>query len=400
MNGKLSPLLSINFLVAILLSGLFLGCASSAPKQGDESSPAEASAPAKATPLPDVEQARLKAAFAGLEEVLAQWPWATSRDACIHLYSQKTEWLLDCEGHVPTDFVNTAETFAGAPIYSGASPVTYYGTKVPYDALVSAKPATVSFFQPAIAESQIYKERAWYVAATMEALSADHPAFDESMTSEEWLGILIHEFFHLHQLQNPTVDAFLLTNEAEFLQNPGGRLQKTFGESEAYAAAVEKSFVPLREAVASDDLDAAAARDALQEWLMLHRKRQTRFSEELDWKTLAKWEDFELFLEGMARQVEDSYRTDPKLHAQAASLLKDDPRFKSFAASAGQTYSNPKYGRMRAPTWFYEMGAHIGRVLDVADPTWRAAVMNNDAFLVGEVERVLAKRDETTALEQ
>ncbi|MCA9668044.1 MAG: hypothetical protein KC503_20740, partial [Myxococcales bacterium] len=126
----------------------------------------------------------------------------------------------------------------------------------------------------------------------------------------------------------------------------------------------------------------------LRRWLAAHRARQQRFARALAWPELALWEDFELYVEGLARHVENSFVVDAARHPGAKAALAGDPRYHAFAGLEGKLYVYPKYGRMRAQTWFYEMGAHLARLLDRAvGSAWHQTVANHPGFLVAEVQR-------------
>ena len=47
----------------------------------------------------------------------------------------------------------------------------------------------------------------WIIASSLEGLIGSHPAFGKDTSTEEWLSVFLHEFFHTRQLLAPAFRA-------------------------------------------------------------------------------------------------------------------------------------------------------------------------------------------------
>lgn len=166
---------------------------------------------------------QLTLAFDLLEQVRGEWTWANDEPASIHLYEESIEWLIRCPGNAPKSFRLNGQTLLGSAVYVNTSPVTFYDATEAFQDMIKAVPATIGYYNESIPRSTQYQERPWYVLATLPALIEGHPAFDESTSTEVWLGMLIHEFFHLSQIKSPIVAQYM-SNE-EWTESPTDKLK-------------------------------------------------------------------------------------------------------------------------------------------------------------------------------
>lgn len=238
---------------ALVLTLLAFGCATTAPpgkasaksvqraaaRRAPPPQPEATSASSTQTPsqLPQRERSPLEYVFASLETLPGDWPWMTTEQTCVLLVSQKTQWILNCEEPPSPVFSALAETFRGRPVFAQEAGTFRMGDKeVPAEAFIRAVPATANVQHPD-QDSDLSGEHL-IIASSLEALIKYHPAFGEDATTEEWMGVFIHEFFHTRQMLVPSFAETL----GQVLRGDlnGDALTKLYETDETYKQLVEK----------------------------------------------------------------------------------------------------------------------------------------------------------------
>lgn len=320
----------------VCLLGLALGsaCGGPAPRRSAESTLARdggigvaaSSSTVDATPtpgLPELERARVRYALDSAGTLLDEWPGAKSLSACVHLYREDAEWLLDCGDFRNPSFQSSRETFGGSPVQVSTHPVFFYGATVPFKKLAAAFPATVATFNPDVPASAVYRTKPWFVVQAFDSLTRNHPAFDASTPTERWLGIFAHEYFHLSQMQRPRVLAFISAHRDTWRKkpDPGTQLMALFDDA-AFKRGIEEEMAMLREPLERPS-NVAEARAALRGWLALRKKRLSEFESRGPDAALELWENFELYVEGLGRYVENHYLVERRFHSDVEHLAAD-----------------------------------------------------------------------------
>lgn len=234
--------------------------------------------------------------------------------------------------------------------------------------------------------------------SSLEGLTQNHPAFDEKTTTEAWLSIFIHEFFHTRQLLHPNAQSAwgrMLSGEIN-----NGRLDTFYLENPEYRAAVDQEYAYLVKAVkaAEQAPNAYQAQAALKHWLALRQRRIERFSavysaslppEQRSPEALETVDTTYLYIEGVARYVENIFTVNPALQAPI-ELLAHDQRFSGFSQSVDRGYEGmwsrtiPQGGK-----YYYALGLHLGLFLDRVTPQWTQTVHKNPRWLIDSIEKAL-----------
>jgi hypothetical protein len=371
----------------VALPAALLWLASSAcraPESAAAPSPqAAGSAATAARPLPKVERSRLEYALSSLDRLSRQFTWAGATQTCVLLIASDAQWVVNCPT-IPQGFQRTGEDLRGLPVYSTvADSVTVEGEKLPIATLVQMLPGTVQV--PGMPHGpSLGGELPYLIVCSIDALMQFHPAFQHDSSSDEWLAIFVHEFFHTRQLMHPALSAILPRLQ------PGGLdqapLAAWFAEDTSYAERVRREYDVLSAAAALDDgLTREAALEALQQWRELYEQRHVI----VDQKGLALADDLFTYLEGSARYVEVMFLSHPDW--RSGGTLEGDPHFEDFRRFSPPGYArlfNRKLGR----EYYAALGMHLGLVLDRADPTWKLRVAEHPRWLVGVALDLAAER--------
>ena len=133
-----------------------------APVDADDSS----SAPAATTDPVHLWDRRVEYALGAANLVQQKlWPTLSFGDVCIVVFDQLKQRMYGC----------------AKPYHEGDGPVELASVE---DGLTGA---------------EAFEAQPWFVIQTPEALEEEHPAFDAPVSTDEWLAIFIHEYFHIAQ---------------------------------------------------------------------------------------------------------------------------------------------------------------------------------------------------------
>ncbi len=363
-----------------------LACA--APRaEGKRDAVPSPSSNAGVVPLGSGRHALVSAGVAGLERALTEWSLLKPGSACVLVFDATAQWLVNCPAAPTAEvFVPTGETLGGHPVRFNPKPVSLGGQQVPYDALKAALVGTVASvrLEGSADASPVFVVHDW------RGLHANHPGFTQS-PADEWLGVFVHEGFHASQLWHPRARA--LTERWASAAPPVGpdELAKFYATDEGYRAAVTAEFELLRAAVDGTP-GPEQARTALATWLRRYEARRVAFEPALEaaYPRRQAWtlDGFLTFVEGTARYVEAKYLIDPPREEGLAA----EPTFQHFKASRGLPPSKLVGIGGMGKRYFYALGMYLSFLLDVAQPDWKAHVFDDERFLVGQVERAVAKR--------
>ena len=204
-----------------------------------------------------------------------------------------------------------------------------------------------------------------------------------------------YEFFHTRQLLHPNARQAwgrMLAGEIK-----PERLDALYLEHSDYRAAVDAEYAYLVKAVAQNP-NAYQAQVALQHWLKQRQQRIERFgpvyvnslpSDQRDTASLETVDTTYLYIEGVARYVENIFTVNPALQPPVEQLAQDQ-RFSGFSQSVGQGYSGmwsrtiPQGGK-----YYYALGLHVGLLLDRVTPAWTQTVHENPRWLLDSVKAAL-----------
>jgi hypothetical protein len=362
-----------------------------APAPPRSASPALADGAPSAQPelsLPAVERARLEYALQSAKLLGQDWPWMRADETCVLLIAPTAQWVANCPS-CPEKFAAAGAPLFGKPVCAHAGDtLSLAGQTLPTASFVRSIPATANVSLPSDDETELGSDHPWLIASSLDALIGSHPAFDANTTSEEWLSIFLHEFFHTRQMLVPSFRPTLAEMKTGKL-DPGA-LEKAFKEDAEYRSLVEQEYQGLSAAASDASLSREAARTALSQWSTAYERRRTQLQRK-GGDALVHADVAFTYVEGTARYVEARFSSVPQLHA-AASYLESDPHFHQF-----QTFP-PKPGyeglpqRKLGPRYYYAIGLHLSLLLDRADPSWKERVSEQPEWIVGLARDVARPR--------
>ena len=338
--------------------------------------PAEHTESALPEPLAEVERWRVDYVLQAIEPLSTRWPWMTTQRTCVMLVSLQTQWLLNCERAPTAAFVRQSGDFRGKPIYARAgSEVTLQGQVVPASVFVQAVPATAivpDSKQPDTAQGQ---GDPFVVVSSLDTLIGTHPSFPPNTTTEEWMSIFVHEFFHTRQLLVPAfAETYRAMTDRELDRE---RLITLYKTDPNYRALVQQEYLLLSEAARTP-----APQDAhkvLRTWLALYETRRAYLLHQPDGPMLVRADSVFSYVEGVARYVENIFLIDPQYHPATAS---QDPHFQAFKAFENKGYEG-MLNKGLGERYFYALGMYLALLLDAATPTWPAQVHAHPNLLLG-----------------
>jgi hypothetical protein len=260
-------------------------------------------------PLSPVDRWRLEYVMRAIEPLSLRWPWMTTQRTCIMLISLRTQWVLNCDRAPAADFARQSGDFRGRPVFARAgTELMLEGKEVPCAAFVQAVPATASVPNPKQSSSDVAREDPFIIASSLDTLVGTHPAFPANTTTEEWMSIFVHEFFHTRQLLLPAFS----TTYAEMYDGrlDRNRLVELYEKDAQYRALVQQEFELLSGAARSRA--SVDARDVLRRWRVLYKRRRDYLNGLPDGALLVRADVVYSYVEGVARYVENMFLVDPR----------------------------------------------------------------------------------------
>jgi len=227
----------------------------------------------------------------------------------------------------------------------------------------------------------------WIIASSLDGLIGVHPAFGKDTSTEEWLSVFLHEFFHTRQMLVPSFRAELV--EMKSGKVDAAALEKLFKDDASYRALVEREYQILSLAAARDAaLTPEAARAALQQWSASYEERRAQLDKR-GGEALVRADVALTYVEGTARYVEAEFLSDARFHApvppggSSGASLAADPHFQNYHPFSEKGGYDGLVQRKLGTRYYYSLGMHLALVLDRADATWKARVSEEPEWLIG-----------------
>lgn len=351
--------------------------AGAAPRVAQSLAPA-APAPDFALALPSVERARLEYALDSAKLIGQDWPWLRADETCVLLIAPHVQWIVNCPT-APEAFARVGEPLLGRPVYASASDTIESGGKsIPSAAFIAAVPATADVPLPGDSTKGLARETPWIIASSLDGLIGAHPAFGSDTSTEEWLSIFLHEFFHTRQFLLPSFRPTLVEMKSGKLD--AGALERLFKDDAGYRALVEREYAALAAAAAREAaLTPDAAREVLQSWGSMYTERRAQL-QELGGESFVRADLVLTYVEGTARYVEAVFLSDRRFHSSLP--LQADPRYQDFRPFSAKPGYQGLVQRKLGPRYYYAIGMHLALVLDRADPAWKKRVSEAPEWIV------------------
>jgi hypothetical protein len=340
--------------------------------------PSAAPAPGSALALSAVERARLEYALDSAKLIAQDWPWLRTDETCVLLIAPQVQWIVNCPT-APDEFAAVGEPLLGRPVYARASDTIESGGKsIPSAAFIAAVPATADVPLPGDSTKGLVRESPWIITSSLDGLMGAHPAFGKDASTEEWLSIFLHEFFHTRQFLLPSFRPAL--GEIKSGKVDAAALEKLFKDDASYRALVEREYAALSAAAARDAaLTPEAAREVLQSWSSMYSERRAQLQER-GGELFVRADLVLTYVEGTGRYVEAAFLSDARFHSSLP--LTADPHYDDFRRFSAKPGYQGLVQRKLGPRYYYALGMHLALALDRADPTWKKRVSEDPEWLV------------------
>jgi hypothetical protein len=337
-----------------------------------------------AHPLPALQRARLEYLFEASSLLAKDWPWMSSDETCVYLLAPLVQWVVNCAEAPAAGFSRLEENFRGRPVFMRrGGTFDAAGKDLSTQELLARMPAAAHVDEPGAQNSDLPSRHAWLLLGSLEGLMQYHAAFKGSST-EEWLSVAMHEFFHTRQLRLASFATSLhLINTRELDAKP---LAALYVDDARYRALVRREYELLVNA-ARASVGRAQALQVLRSWYALYRKRRANLAARPEGAKLVQSDCLFTYVEGVARYVESTFLIVPDQHPSIA--IPGDARFDHFARWENRGYAAMP-NRQLDTEYYYAIGFHLGLLLDRVDPTWKRAVHEHDDWLIGSVQRSVA----------
>jgi hypothetical protein len=317
--------------------------------------------------LPAVDKARLAEAL-HLKSALGNqiWPGWTNTQPPIIIWNHAYEFLIGYPVQPPADWESVpGDTFSGQPYYRRPA-VNPQNFAVPVGKLWAASMATKT------------NTDAFLIGTFRDMfptpLKQLFPYRLLIQPSETQIGGLLHEDFHVYELQS----APQRLNEAEDAHSYGDQYEAS---AESFAAEFKQESVLLAQALtAHSDPEAA---DLVRQFLQARDARRQTYHLDPTLVAYERWLEWE---EGMAKYVEVASLRQAYQTAGYSPLpeMEDDPYFKSyqkFNSRWSQELIQLRNLSGSPKTKFYMIGMAESFLLDRLMPVWKSKVMQEGVFL-------------------
>lgn len=336
--------------------------------------------------LADLDRSRVEYALGAVKEIQKEWPVRTP-DSCILLFGAQAEWLMNCTDPGHGWAAAGSQTLNGMPVFYSSQPVSLAHQRMPYVQVKQALVAQAFFYLASGPSTKVYKDRPWFAISRLEDLAKNHPAFGSGTSTEEWLSIFVHEYFHITQLTEPHAVEFMTAKSSQAAFVPQAVLTEFYAENPEYRLALKEEHDLLSNALsAAPPLDKERARRTLSQWAKLYQRRVKRFSKAFEKgdprRNLELWDAYWTYIEGLARYAESKVLIDARHHPKTG--IPNDPRFSGVDSPEGKGYPGlPVPNKRMGKSYYYSIGMHLAFVLDTADPGWKRRLFSNRLWLAG-----------------
>jgi hypothetical protein len=336
-------------------------------------------------PAPEMLVRRVQAAYAAVKRSARHWPGFEKTEVkAMLIYDAEGEWFFG-EARDLRGFHRTGQRVNGAPV-TYAQPSLFLSTEIKPYATIRETDGWLGRigwrdFDP---DAPYRRTEPMMILQELEVAMENHPQIE---STEDWIGVYVHECFHVFQKSFTDVDHAMRIQSKD---EAGDRdAMELLAQGSAYRSALENEFVMLNGAVESSTTKDAAKR-RLRRWLDARTKRvhgfQAAFRRAGGGGSLDHVDMAITSSEGTANYVEKMYLAHPD--AFVDPHLAADPRSRQYVPPGEEAREIPErpadYPRLE--NYPYTLGDLVARLLDVADPGWKKTVFKRSNLLIGAVE--------------
>jgi hypothetical protein len=340
-------------------------------------------------PADDMLVRRVRAAYAAVKRSARFWPGFEKTEVkALLIYDARGEWFFG-EARDLRGFHRTGQALNGAPVTYAEPSLFLTGEVKPYATIRNADGwlGRIGWrdFDP---DAPYRRTEPMMILQELAVAMENHPS--SIADTETWIGVYVHECFHVFQ------NSFTDVKRAMRVQSEEERVDRNtlelMEEAGPYRAALQDEFIILNGAANSATTQESAKR-TLRRWLEARTRRvrgfQGAFRRAGGVGNLDTLETALMSTEGTAAYVENLYLARPD--AFVDPVLADDPRSRQYAppgeeppALAERRHEYSHLGR-----YLYTLGDLVARLLDFADPVWKRTVFDRGHLLIGAVEAAI-----------
>lgn len=202
-----------------------------------------------------------------------------------------------------------------------------------------------------------------------------HKFVPELTKTEDWLQLVMHEYFHSYQFSHKAAFTYL----AQTIKIPADTLDKIYLKNKWFSQELEMENTALLNAIAATSKD--LMQRYISQFIQLRENRRKKY-EQLHRFDLTLMENFWETIEGTARYIEYymAGNFDQLANNKANSC---DSLFKDFADYVGNTNSENKNEFIQRtkmmPAYYYVTGFNLCRLMDKLGITYKEGLFNNPA---------------------
>jgi hypothetical protein len=335
--------------------------------------------------LPELQRQRLEYLFDAARLLARTWAFQDGQETCLMLLAPDMQWVVNCAEAPAAGFARLTSEFHGKPVFARrGGTFDAEGRDLSTAQLLERMPAAAHVDEPGARNSDLPARHPWLLLGSLEALMRYHPAFEQSST-EEWLSVAMHEYFHACQMrQSGFANTLHRINTHELDAKP---LAALYTRDARYRGLVQREYAHLV-AAARAPLTQPETRQALRAWRNLYRQRRAQLAAQTQGEKLIESDSLFTYLEGVARYVESTFLVEAGQHP--SSTIAGDARFHRFAKWENLGYAAMP-NRQLDPEYYYALGFHLGLLLDRIDPNWKRDVAAEAGWLLGVAQRNLDK---------
>lgn len=199
-------------------------------------------------------------------------------------------------------------------------------------------------------------------------------------STEEWVTMIIHEYFHGFQYKHK---AYLDFFEQKVANIPADSLKKIYLNNPWFKDYVDKENEFLLSAIASNDRKEAFA--YIDSFLQLREKRRLLTLDSLNFDINNIEQAYET-MEGTARYVEYKLYSQLALFNTNDKLLMSDSSFHSYEKFRNYDFENDQWlFQTRKTTYFYATGFNIARLLDKLGIEYKAKLFEESGLSLEQI---------------
>ena len=303
------------------------------------------------------------------------------------IYDATGEWFFG-EARDLRGFHRTGQVVNGAPVTYAQPSLFLTGEVKPYAKIRTAQGWLGRIgWRDFNANAPDRRSEPMRILQELATAMENHPQID---STEEWIGVYVHECFHVFQHSFTDRDkAMRIRSEDEI----GDRdVLEGLTDSPPYRRAVEEEFAMLSGA-ANEFTTQESAKRTLRRWYAARKQRvhafQGAFRRAGNGGSLDDVDMAIMSSEGTATYVENLYLARPE--AFGDPLLAADPHSRQYVPPGEEP--GPIAERPRASgelgLYLYSLGDLVARLLDVADPSWKKRAFDRSDLLIGAVQAAI-----------